>query len=118
LGDGERVGAGPDESAGGQQRFTRGGRDIFELKRHRIDGVGKGGEGGGVGIAGEGCFGRHARCGAVGFVGIDMHIKAKLGGGDGQHSAELAPAQDADHGAGAQHGHSGLSAMAAVCASR
>src|SRR5690242_6070605 len=113
LRDGERAGRGPELVAEHLERFDR---QVLELV------------GGDVDLARERAERAHVvefRAsdsggdigGAALFVRVeDVALVAELGGGDGEHPAELAAADDADGRAGLNH--SGASATDPVCRAR
>ena len=99
-----------------------GSRHILEFAGHGINARREPAQAFDVVIGCGGCRGRHLSgraCLRIG--GIDMRPDAELRGGDGNHPAKLAAAEDADARgalsvAAGRAGHDGLSATESVCA--
>src|SRR5262249_20572591 len=67
----------------------------------------------------DGLVGGNARRGAVLFRRADVAVEAQARGGERQHAAELAAAEDADRSAGREHAYArGSSPTSAVCLAR
>ena len=98
-----------------------GGRDVLEFVGDDVDGGGEVGERRLVVIGRDGAAAATAKAGLGGIGAVDVAVEAELGGGHGQHAAELAAAENADdhaRAARAVHSSSGRSATAAVCSAR
>ena len=108
----ERAGARPHRHPL-YETFERRGRHVLELRGDDINDRAEGVEGSAVVVVSDG-LGSRDSCGRAAWLGReDVTAVTERRGGERQHPAELAAAEDADSGARRNHDE-GVSATAAV----
>ena len=84
-----------------RQHLGRARRHVLELVGHDVDGLSEGGQLGLVLVGGDGLGAADVEGRAVGIGAVDVGAQAEPRGGDAEHAAELAAAENADRVAGA-----------------